>query len=76
MTAPDGRDTNFCLGASKTGGYLGGLCPSGALPEWAASWQGAPGQETQFFQDGILGRRIAFGWAAITLLMTGVAGVN
>ena len=27
MTAPSGRDTTFCLGASKTGGYLRGLCP-------------------------------------------------
>ena len=31
MTAPGGRDTNFCLGASKTGGYLGGLGPPPVL---------------------------------------------
>ena len=33
--APGGRDTNFCLGASKTGEYQGG--PGGALGAAAGS---------------------------------------
>jgi len=41
------------FGRVEDGGVpRGALPPSGALPEWAASWQGAPGQETQSFQDG------------------------
>ena len=46
MAAPSGRDTTFCLGASKTGGYLGG-----ALPPPVLFQNGLPAGR------GLLGRR-------------------
>ena len=61
--APGGRDTNFCLGASKTGEYQGGPrgAPKGAPEGVAGVWALGPRSRLD-----PAARRIFFGWSVVT----------
>ena len=65
--APGGRDTNFCLGASKTGEYQGGLREPKGGPR-GSRWVWVPGST----RSGVLtrsdpGKTDLFSSAAFTL---------
>jgi hypothetical protein len=76
MTAPGGRDTNFCLGASKTGGYLGGLCPLRCASRVGCQLAGGLlGRRPSLSRVG-LGKTDRFWMGSDHLLMIGVSSVN